>query len=115
LSLAVVRDLRDVRSPAGPDVPSSRTNACAFQRTWLSSDFSVVTARPRLPQSRRTSSTVSAFCISHTSRSSDIHHLAPFALQAALPLSLAGRYPCDYYGASVALGLAPRRRSHVRP
>jgi hypothetical protein len=26
---------------------------------------------------------------------------------------LAGRYSCDYYGHSVAIGLAPRRRSHV--
>ena len=42
-------------------------------------------------------------------------HLAPFALQAAFPPSLAGRDSGDYYGASVALGLAPGRRSHVRP
>ena len=27
---------------------------------------------------------------------------------------LAGRYSCDYYGHSVAIGLASRRRSHVR-
>jgi hypothetical protein len=32
------------------------------------------------------------------------NHLCPFALQAAFPLSLAGRYPCDYYGHSVAVG-----------
>jgi len=42
-------------------------------------------------------------------------HLAPFALQAAFPPSLAGRNSGDYYEASVALGLASRRRSHVRP
>ena len=42
-------------------------------------------------------------------------HLAPFALQAAFPPSLAGRYSGDYYEASVAIGLASRRRSHVRP
>ena len=28
-------------------------------------------------------------------------HLAPFALRPAFPASLAGRYSCDYYGASV--------------
>lgn len=38
-------------------------------------------------------------------------HLCPFALQPAFPASLAGRYSCDYYGHSVAIGLAPRRRS----
>jgi hypothetical protein len=37
-----------------------------------------------------------------------------FALRPALPASLAGRYPRDYYGHSVAIGLAPGRRSHVR-
>jgi hypothetical protein len=41
-------------------------------------------------------------------------HLAPFALRAAFPPSSAGRDSGDYYGASVALGLAPGRRSHVR-
>ena len=29
------------------------------------------------------------------------HHLRPFALWTALPSSLAGRNPCDYYGRSV--------------
>src|SRR5215510_432946 len=42
-------------------------------------------------------------------------HLAPFALWTAFPPALAGRDSCDYYGASVAIGLASRRRSHVRP
>jgi hypothetical protein len=42
-------------------------------------------------------------------------HLTPFALLPALPDSLAGRDSCDYYGVSVAIGLASRRRSHVRP
>jgi len=41
-------------------------------------------------------------------------HLAPFALRAAFPPSLAGRDSGDYYEASVALGLAPGRRSRVR-
>ena len=40
--------------------------------------------------------------------------LDPFALQAAFPPSLAGRCSGDYYGASVAIGFASRRRSHVR-
>ena len=40
---------------------------------------------------------------------------APWPCGPALPVSrLAGRYPCDYYGHSVAIGLAPLRRSHVR-
>jgi hypothetical protein len=42
-------------------------------------------------------------------------HLAPFALRTAFPSPLAGRDSGDYYGACVALGLAPLRRSHVRP
>jgi len=40
---------------------------------------------------------------------------APSPCGPALPVSrLAGRYSCDYYGHSVALGLASGRRSHVR-
>jgi hypothetical protein len=39
----------------------------------------------------------------------NVHRLASFALQAVLPPSLAGRYSCDYYEASVTVGLAPRR------
>jgi hypothetical protein len=42
-------------------------------------------------------------------------HLAPFALWTAFPSALAGRDACDYYEASVAIGLASRRRSRVRP
>jgi len=41
-------------------------------------------------------------------------HLAPFALRTAFPPSLAGRDSGDYYEASVAIGLAPGRRSRVR-
>ena len=59
-------------------------------------------------------STVSALCISHTSRRWTSDHLCPFALWTAFPSSLAGRDSCDYYGHSVAIGLAPRRRSRVR-
>lgn len=36
-------------------------------------------------------------------------HLAPFALRTAFPSSLAGRYSCDYYEASVTMGLTPFR------
>jgi len=41
--------------------------------------------------------------------------LVCFGLQTAFPPSLAGRDSCDYYLTSVAIGLASRRRSHVRP
>ena len=41
-------------------------------------------------------------------------HLAPLALRTTFPSSLVGRYSHDYYGASVAIGFASRRRSHVR-
>src|SRR4030066_2474557 len=37
--------------------------------------------------------------------------LTPFALWLAFPTALGGRCPTDYYGVSVAIGLAPRRRS----
>jgi hypothetical protein len=40
---------------------------------------------------------------------------APSPCGPAFPSSLAGRDSCDYYGHCVAIGLAPRRRSHVRP
>ena len=59
--------------------------------------------------SRRTFSTVPAFRITRTSLIWNIHRLAPFALRTVLPPSLAGRYSCDYYGACVTVGLAPRR------
>ena len=42
-------------------------------------------------------------------------HLFPFALWTAFPSALAGRDSCDYYEASVAVRLASRRRSRVRP
>ena len=40
-------------------------------------------------------------------------HLPPFALWPAFPTALVGRHAHDYYGGSVALGLAPRRRSRI--
>ena len=46
-------------------------------------------------------------------RSSALRHLPPFALSAAFLRALAGRHSGDYYGGSVALGLASRRRSRV--
>jgi len=61
----------------------------------------------RLPRARRIAVAVSALCITHTSRHPVLlHRLAPFALRAAFPPSLAGRYSRDYYGASVTRGLA---------
>jgi hypothetical protein len=54
-----------------------------------------------------------AFRNMRTSRLSTPSHLFSFALQAAFPLSLAGRDSRDYYENSVTLGLAPRRRSRV--
>ena len=64
----------------------------------------------RVPRARRVSVTVSAFCITHTSWHPVIfNRLAPFALRAAFPPSLAGRYSRDYYGASVTVGLASGR------
>jgi hypothetical protein len=66
-----------------------------------------------LPRSRMTPKTVSAFRISRTSPHWSSDHLSPFALYVVLPRSLGGRDAADYYGDSVALGLAPRRRSRV--
>ena len=42
-------------------------------------------------------------------------HLCPFALWTAFPSPLVGRDSHDYYEHCVAIGLAPHRRSHVRP
>jgi hypothetical protein len=57
--------------------------------------------------------TVLAFRNMRTSRLPTSSHLFSFALQAAFPLSLAGRDSRDYYENSVTIGLAPRRRSRV--
>ena len=40
-------------------------------------------------------------------------HLSPFALYTAFPCSLDGRHTVDYYGDSVTVVVAPRRRSRV--
>ncbi len=40
-------------------------------------------------------------------------HLLPFALWPAFPTAPVGRDPHDYYGSSVAVGLAPRRPSRL--
>src|SRR4051812_16380156 len=52
------------------------------------------------------SASASAFCITHTSARGHLIYLAPFAMCQAFPGS-------DYYGASVALGVAPGRQSRV--
>ena len=54
-----------------------------------------------------------AVCISHPSLAPCRSHLCPFALWPAFPAALVGRDPYDYYGHSVALGLAPGRPSRV--
>ena len=53
-----------------------------------------------------TPKTVSVFRISRTWTFWSSDHLSPFAVWTALPSS-------DYYGDSVAVGLASRRRSRV--
>ena len=58
-------------------------------------------------------STVSALRISRTSQFCVSGYLCSFALYAALPRAVVGRYAHDYYEHSVAIGLSPRRRSHV--
>jgi hypothetical protein len=60
----------------------------------------------RLPRSRMTPKMVSAFRISRPSPRWSSAHLSPFALWWAFPTA-------DYYEDSVALGLAPCRRSRV--
>src|SRR5260370_16700687 len=52
------------------------------------------------------SRSASVFCITHTSASEHLTRLPPFALWTAFPSA-------DYYGGSVALRLAPVRRSRV--
>jgi len=60
----------------------------------------------RLPRSRMIPNMVSAFRISRTSSFWISDHLFPFTVYKVFP------YP-DYYGDSVAIGLASRRRSRV--
>jgi hypothetical protein len=52
------------------------------------------------------SRSASADCITHTSAPGHLTYLAPFAVYQAFPGS-------DYYGASVAVGVAPGRQSRV--
>ena len=63
----------------------------------ISSSSPVVYVTPKI---------VSAFRIARTWTSWSSGHLSPFAVWTALP-------PSDYYGDSVAVGLASRRRSRV--
>ena len=91
--------------------PPVRTGLAPFS---ASGSPAVVTCSLRLASACRVhagfSVTVSAFCITHTSWHPVIlNRLAPFALRAAFPPSLAGRYSRDYYGASVTVGLASGR------
>ena len=53
--------------------------------------------------------------ITHTSRSSDIRSPGPLRPADGLPVLPGEAYSHDYYGACVTIGLAPLRRSHVRP
>jgi hypothetical protein len=99
---AIVLDEVHNQSFAMPDQPPCHGEAPAHRGSWAMSP----------PTGSRPSSTGSPPGRSESVMSD---HLAPFALQAAFPPSLAGRYSGDYYGASVAIGLASRRRSHVRP
>jgi len=94
-----VRGSFSVRPPAEPDVPDFPASG------------SLVTYAVALTEDSQYGL---AFCISHTFLSLVSGHLFPFALQAAFPPPLAGRYSCDYYGNSVAIGLASLRRSRVR-
>ncbi len=77
-----------------------RTGRDSFDVIRLSSD-----SPPHLP-TRYRPKTVSAIDIPPTSPSGLSGHLFPFAMWPALPTS-------DYYGNSVAIGLASRRRSRV--
>ena len=52
------------------------------------------------------SASASAFCITHTFARGHLSYLAPLAVCQAFP-------GADYYGASVAMGLSPGRRSRV--
>jgi hypothetical protein len=87
-----------------------------FQCTGLSSDCAAFATGPGpfLPRSRRTSSTVPASCITHTSRFLIVR--SPVPLRPVVRLSrspeLAGRYSCDYYGHSVAIVLAATLSAH---
>ena len=60
-----------------------------------------------------TPKTVAAFRLSRPSPCWSSDPLSPFALHTAFPCSLGGRGSADSSGDSVAVGLAPRRRSRV--
>jgi hypothetical protein len=93
--------------------PPARTRRASFPSNRLSSDHHVATGVPTQPYAghhvpfRR-----SALRLPPGVVVSD--HLVCFALWTAFPPALAGRDAGDYYQTSVALGLASRRRSHVR-
>ena len=81
-----------------------------LSRIRLSSDFHVQFAAGfRLPRARRIPSPFRRSALRIPPAPVILHRLAPFALRAAFPPSLAGRYSRDYYGASVTVGLASGR------
>ena len=93
--------------PAAPGPNRTGTFRCIRLSSGCHVQFA---AGFRPPRARRIPGAVSAFCITHTSRHPEsFNRLAPFALRAAFPPSLAGRYSRDYYGASVTVGLASGR------
>src|SRR6266702_6894142 len=71
--------------------------------------------RAGLPRSRRMSNTVSALCITHTSRSSDIQSPVPLCPVGGVPALLGESLLPRLLWALRRPGLAPRRRSRVRP
>ena len=92
--------------PSEPDVQLSPHPA--LQRPWRTRG-----RRLSVPILSVTPVSDLAFRNMRTSRLPASSHLFSFALQAAFPLSLAGRNSRDYYENSVTIGLAPLRRSRV--
>ncbi len=94
---------------AGPfPTPSSRTRRDRFRSPGSPATIPrLLVVGHRVPLRRY------ALRIPHGLRMSG--RLCPFALWTAFPSSLVRRDSHDYYGHSVTLGLAPCRRSRVRP
>ena len=90
--------------------PPVRTGLAPFS---ASGSPAVVTCSSRLASACRVHagfpSPFRRFALRIPPSSGILHRLAPFALRAAFPPSLAGRYSRDYYGASVTVGLASGR------
>jgi len=86
--------------------PTGLTPAGHSSLFWTHNCSWVFRSQAALQWPTLTPKTVSAFRISRTWTSWSSDHLSPFAMWTALPSA-------DYYGDSVALGLASRRRSRV--